>query len=280
MSEIRVAPNAGFCFGVERAVELAVSAVEEGLGPVYTLGPIIHNPQVVERLREKGLMMADTLDEIQEGTVIIRSHGAPKGVIEEAESRKLKVVDATCPLVNRLKDRVMDLVGEGYKVIIVGDSDHPEVSAILSFAGPQCLAVKNVDELLGHADLSGKIGLVAQTTQSLKNLQEVASHLVTKCSETRVYQTTCHSTNTRSAEARQMAREVDVMIIVGGKNSSNTRRLADAAAEEGATTYHIESSEELSSLDLPVNCIFGVTAGASTPSWIIDEVVSTLKSIG
>ncbi len=193
MSEVRVAPNAGFCFGVERAVELAVSAVEEGSGPVYTLGPIIHNPQVVEHLREKGLMMAESLEEIQRGTVIIRSHGAPKGVIEEASSRNLKVIDATCPLVNRLKDRVMDLVGEGYKVVIVGDSDHPEVSAILSFAGPQCLAVKNVEELLDRKNLSGKVGLVAQTTQSLKNLQEVASHLVVICSEIRVYQTTCHS---------------------------------------------------------------------------------------
>ncbi len=279
MSEVRVAPNAGFCFGVERAVELAVSAIEEGFGPVYTLGPIIHNPQVVERLREKGLMMAESLEEIQEGTVIIRSHGAPKGIIEEASSRNLKVIDATCPLVNRLKDRVMDLVSEGYNVVIVGDSDHPEVSAILSFAGPQCFAVKNVEELLDRNDLSGKVGLVAQTTQSLKNLQEVAAHLVITCSEIRVYQTTCHSTNTRSAEAREMAREVDVMVVVGGKNSSNTRRLADAAADEGATTYHIESAEELAQLDLPKNCVFGVTAGASTPSWIIDEVVAVLKRL-
>jgi len=280
VSEVRVASNAGFCFGVERAIELAVSAVEEGPGPVYTLGPIIHNPQVVEHLREKGLMMAKSLEEIQKGAVIIRSHGAPKGVIEEASSRNLKVIDATCPLVNRLKDRVMDLVGEGYKVVIVGDSDHPEVSAILSFAGPQCLAVKNVEELPNCENLTGKVGLVAQTTQSLKNLQEVASHLVVICSEIRVYQTTCHSTNTRSAEARKMAREVDVMVVVGGKNSSNTRRLADAAAEEGATTYHIESAEELAQLDIPKNCVFGVTAGASTPSWVIEEVVAALQSIG
>ncbi len=279
MAEVRLAPYAGFCFGVERAVEMAETAIKNGPGPVYTLGPIIHNPLVVENLREKGLLMAETLEEVEAGTVIIRSHGAPKGVIYRAEQKGLNVVDATCPLVNRLRDRVVELADDGYKVVIVGDADHPEVEAIRSFAEDQCIVARNCSELPDRKELTGRAGLVAQTTQSLNNLQAVASVLVGLCGEVKVFQTTCHSTNARSDEARRMAVDVDIMLVVGGKNSANTRRLADAAREEGARTYHIESADELAGLDLPEGAVFGVTAGASTPGWVIGEVVAVLEKL-
>lgn len=278
MHEVKLAVSAGFCFGVERAVKMAVSALDEFGGPVYTLGPIIHNPQEVLRLQDMGIRMARTLEEIPEGTVVIRSHGAPKGVIEQAEEMGLKVVDATCPLVQRLKERVRELADQGYQVIIVGESDHPEVMAVLSYAPDSCLVVRGL-EGVEPGNLNKKVGLVAQTTQSLENLQAVASLCIYHCREVRTYNTICHATHKRGAEALELAGQVDVMIVVGGKNSANTTRLAQAVSQGGTTTYHIESAAELIDLEIPPGAPIGVTAGASTPGWVIDEVLSALKSM-
>jgi len=276
--EVKLAVSAGFCFGVERAVKMAVSALDEFGGPVYTLGPIIHNPQEVLRLQDMGIRMARTLEEIPEGTVVIRSHGAPKGVIEQAEKMGLKVVDATCPLVQRLKERVRELADQGYQVIIVGESDHPEVMAVLSYAPDSCLVVRGL-EGVEPGNLNNNVGLVAQTTQSLENLQAVASLCIYHCREVRTYNTICHATHKRGAEALELARQVDVMIVVGGKNSANTTRLAQAVSQGGTTTYHIESAAELIDLEIPPGAPIGVTAGASTPGWVIDEILSVLEKM-
>ena len=278
MHEVKLAVSAGFCFGVERAVKMAVSALDEFGGPVYTLGPIIHNPQEVLRLQNMGIMMAHTLDEIHGGTVVIRSHGAPRGVIEEAEKRGLKVVDATCPLVQRLTERVRELADEGYQVVVVGESDHPEVMAVLSYAPDSCFVVRG-PEGVESGNLNKKVGLVAQTTQSLENLRAVASLCICHCREVRTYNTICHATHKRGAEALELARQVQVMIVVGGKNSANTTRLAKAVNQGGTRTYHIESADELNNLEIPMGVPIGVTAGASTPGWVIEEVVSALKGM-
>lgn len=278
MHEVKLAVSAGFCFGVERAVKMAVSALEEFGGPVYTLGPIIHNPQEVLRLQNMGIKMAHTLDEIPGGTVVIRSHGAPRGVIEEAEKRGLKVVDATCPLVQRLTERVRELADEGYQVVVVGESDHPEVMAVLSYAPDSCFVVRG-PECVESGNLNKKVGLVAQTTQSLENLRAVASLCICHCREVRTYNTICHATHKRGAEALELARQVQVMIVVGGKNSANTTRLAKAVNQGGTRTYHIESADELNNLEIPMGVPIGVTAGASTPGWVIEEVVSALKGM-
>jgi 4-hydroxy-3-methylbut-2-enyl diphosphate reductase len=225
-----------------------------------------------------GIRMAQTLEEIPEGTVVIRSHGAPKGVIEHAEKMGLKVVDATCPLVQRLKERVRELADQGYQVIIVGESDHPEVMAILSYAPDSCLVVRGLDGV-EPGNLNKKVGLVAQTTQSLENLQAVASLCIYHCREVRTYNTICQATHKRGAEALELARQVDVMIVVGGKNSANTTRLAQAVTQGGTATYHIESAAELGDLEIPPGAPIGVTAGASTPGWVIDEVVSALTGM-
>lgn len=278
MHEVKLAMSAGFCFGVERAVKMAVSALDEFGEPVYTLGPIIHNPQEVLRLQDMGIRMAKTLEDIPEGTVVIRSHGAPRGVIEEAEQKGLNVIDATCPLVQQLTERVRELADEGYQIVIVGESDHPEVMAVLSYAPGSCLVTRG-PESVGPENLSRRVGLVAQTTQSLENLQAVASHCICHCREVRTYNTICQATHKRGAEALELAGQVDVMIVVGGKNSANTTRLAQAVAMGGTKTYHIESAAELSDLEIPLGVPIGVTAGASTPGWVINEVVSALKSM-
>ena len=278
MHEVKLAVSAGFCFGVERAVKMAVLALDEFGGPVYTLGPIIHNPQEVLRLQNMGIKMAHTLDEIPGGTVVIRSHGAPKGVIEEAEKRGLKVVDATCPLVQRLTERVMELADEGYQIVVVGESDHPEVMAVLSYAPESCFVVRG-PECVESGNLNKKVGLVAQTTQSLENLRAVASLCICHCREVRTFNTICHATHNRSAEALELAGQVQVMIVVGGKNSANTTRLAKAVIQGGTRTYHIESADELSSLEIPMGVPIGITAGASTPGWVIEEVMTALKGM-
>lgn len=278
MHDVKLAVSAGFCFGVERAVKMAISALDQFGPPVYTLGPIIHNPQEVQRLQKMGIRMAGTLEEIPEGTVVIRSHGAPKGVIEEAEARGLNVVDATCPLVQRLKERVRELAQEGYQVIIVGESDHPEVMAVLSFAPDSGVVVRDPGEV-EPGKLSRRVGIVAQTTQSLENLRSVASLCICHCREVRTYNTICQATHRRGAEALDLAAEVEVMIVVGGRNSANTTRLAQAVSKGGTTTYHIESVQELNDLDIPRGAPIGVTAGASTPGWVIDEVVEALKGM-
>ena len=278
MHDVKQAVSAGFCFGVERAVKMAISALKERGEPVYTLGPIIHNPQEVSRLQKMGIKMAESLEEIPNGTVIIRSHGAPKGVIKAAEKRGLEVVDATCPLVERLKGRVKDLADEGYQVVVVGESDHPEVKAVLSYAPDSCLVIRDPEEFDAE-NLNKKVGLVAQTTQSLDTLRAVASLCICHCLEVRTYNTICQATHRRGAEALELAQNVDVMIVVGGKNSANTTRLAQALADSGSTTYHIESAAELDSFVIPRGATVGVTAGASTPGWLIDEVVSVLKEM-
>lgn len=278
MHDVRLAESAGFCFGVERAVKMAVSALEEFGEPVYTLGPIIHNPQEVQRLQNMGIRMAHSLEEIPGGTVVIRSHGAPKGVAEEAVKRGLKIVDATCPLVKRLKERVRELADEGYQVIIMGESDHPEVKAVLSYAPESCLVVPGPDGVVPE-DLKREVGLVAQTTQSLENLRAVASLCICYCREVRTYNTICNATHQRGAEALELAGQVDVMIVVGGKNSANTTRLAKTVAQGGTVTYHIESAAELQRIEIPKGVPIGVTAGASTPGWVIHEVVSALSQM-
>jgi 4-hydroxy-3-methylbut-2-enyl diphosphate reductase len=278
MHDVRLAVSAGFCFGVERAIKMAVTALNEKGSAVYTLGPIIHNPQEVQRLQDMGLKMAQTLDEIPEGTVVIRSHGAPKGVIEEAEKRGLAVINATCPLVQRLTERVRELAEEGYQVVIVGESDHPEVMAVLSYAPDSCYVVRGPEDC-DERILKSKVGLVAQTTQSLVNLQAVASLCISHCREVRTYNTICQATHKRGSEALNLAREVKVMIVVGGRNSANTTRLAQAVASSGTTTIHIESRADLENLEIPRGVPVGVTAGASTPGWVIEEVVESLKKM-
>lgn len=278
MPEVKVAQSAGFCFGVQRAVAMAVSALEDNNKPVFTLGPIIHNPQEVRRLEARGIRMVQSLDEIGSGTVIIRSHGAPKGIIDIAQKKGLKIIDATCPLVNRLKERVSELAQWGYQVIIVGESNHPEVMAVISYA-PDCYVVTRGPDEIDPTKLKNKVGIVAQTTQSLENLQSVSSFCIAICREVRTYNTICEATLKRSTEALSLAQNVDAMIVVGGKNSGNTSRLAETVRRSGTKTFHIESATELSGLDLPIEGSVGVTAGASTPTWIIEEVVEAVKKL-
>lgn len=276
---VRKAVHAGYCWGVERALEMVEETAAERTGEtVRTLGPVIHNPRVVESLERQGVQSIDTLDEIDGGTVVIRTHGVQPSVYEEAARKGLNVVDATCPLVTQVQRKARQLVDEGYHLVIFGNPKHPEVIGTLGHAGgPGTVIERPEDARL--LKLPKKVGVVVQTTQEMERLSELLTMLAPRCKELKVFNTICNPTIERQEAARELARHVEVVIVVGGKGSSNTRHLAEVCREEGARTYHIESASELDAAWLDGVTELGLTAGASTPGWMMDEVIERLRDI-
>jgi (E)-4-hydroxy-3-methyl-but-2-enyl pyrophosphate reductase len=277
---IRKAVHAGYCWGVERALDIVNQTAETHKEvPVRTLGPIIHNPQVVQSLDDKGVHSIDSLDQLREGgTVIIRTHGVAPEVYEQAETKGLTVVDATCPLVTLVQNKAKQLVNEGYHLVIFGNPKHPEVIGTLGHAGGKATVIEKPGDAR-TAKLPKKVGVVVQTTQETELVSELLSHLAPRCKEIKVFNTICNPTIERQDAARELARDVQLMIVVGGKNSSNTRHLADVCREEGATTYHIEEPTEVEPVWFTNVHEVGVTAGASTPGWLMDQVITHIHEL-
>lgn len=273
---IRVAEHAGACYGVNRALELARRCALEHAEPVHTLGPLIHNPIVVEELAEQGVGLSQSLDEIDRGSVIIRSHGVVPQVIEDARARGLSVVDATCPYVKKVHKAASNLVHEGYDLIIVGESGHPEVEGIVGHAEGKAHVVASPQDL-GGLTLGKRVGVVVQTTQTAANLSAVVAALAPLVSELRVVNTICAATSERQRAAASLASEADIMIVVGGKNSGNTRRLAQICHVACPKTHHIEDAAELDRSWFDGARLIGITAGASTPQAHIERVVSAIE---
>lgn len=274
--EIVLADHAGFCFGVKRAIELAMNLAEDGKHPLSTLGPIIHNPQVVGRLEEMGVETVEKVDDLTEGAVIIRSHGVPPQVIEHLQVKGLEVIDATCPFVKKAQEYARELWQDGYQVVICGDQNHPEVVGILGSANNEALVVRDAGDLAQHT-LRAKVGVVAQTTLSINTYREVISHLVDQVKELKVYNTICTTTEEKQKATAELARTVDLMLVIGGRNSANTTRLVEICKNEGVQTYHIEVANELQRQWFKGIQRVGVTAGASTPNWIIKEVLRVMS---
>jgi len=273
--EIILAKRAGFCFGVKRATQMAFEAADKG-GSTFTLGPIIHSPQVVQRLEEMGVRVRKDLSDMESGTIIIRSHGVASEELEEAVRRQLEVVDATCPFVKKAQEHVKSLSLSGYDVVVVGDADHPEVQGIVSYAKGKVFVVGSGEEAARLSKM-GKIGIVAQTTQSFENLKNVVLECLMKGGEIRVFNTICDATAVRQEEAKELAKHVDCMLVIGGYNSANTKRLAEVCTELQPKTFHIETASELDSSWFDGVEKVGVTAGASTPKWLIDEVLNRIE---
>jgi 4-hydroxy-3-methylbut-2-enyl diphosphate reductase len=275
--KIILAKRAGFCFGVKRATQMAFEAADMDK-KTYTLGPIIHSPQVVKRLEDMGVKVLKSLESMESGTIIIRSHGVAAGEIDEAVQKELDIVDATCPFVKKAQEHVKSLSEAGYGVVVVGDADHPEVQGIVSYGGNTVFVVGSGEEVKNLPKMS-KIGVVAQTTQSFENLKNVVSECLQRGGEIRVFNTICDATAVRQEEAKELACQVDCMLVVGGFNSANTRRLAEVCAEIQPRTHHIETASEINpSWFVQVERV-GVTAGASTPKWIIDEVMTRIEEL-
>jgi 4-hydroxy-3-methylbut-2-en-1-yl diphosphate reductase len=275
--EIILAKRAGFCFGVKRATQMAFEAAKEK-GDTFTLGPIIHSPQVVQKLEEMGVKVRKDLAGLSDATIIIRSHGVASEELEEAVRKELEIVDATCPFVKKAQEHVKSLSQAGYDVVVVGDADHPEVQGIVSYASGNVHVVGSGEEASRLPRMS-KIGVVAQTTQSFENLQNVVLECLVRGGEIRVFNTICDATAVRQEEAKELAKQVDCMVVIGGYNSANTKRLTEVCTELQPQTFHIETAQELEAAWFESVERVGVTAGASTPKWLIDEVVDRIKQI-
>lgn len=286
MKRILIARSAGFCFGVKRAIsianETASKAAADDAGtaslPIYSLGPLIHNPQAVEELEKKGVHVVESVDDIPCGKVIVRSHGITRRDAEELAGKEVRIIDATCPFVKKAQEYARSLSSEGYAVTVVGDANHPEVKSIISYIQAGVPILTSLNDLREASGIR-KVGIVAQTTQSFENLMEFVSVALKRIPEVRVYNTICHATVLRQKESTAVARKADAMIVLGGYNSANTRRLAEICREHNGRVHHIETAAELSPEALSeVSCV-GVTAGASTPEWIIEELVDRIRAI-
>jgi len=275
--KVVIAEFAGVCYGVERALRLADEAAQRG-GVVHTLGPLIHNPQAVDDLRARGVEVADSLADAHEGTLVIRSHGVDPAIIEQALEAGLEVVDATCPFVGAAHTCAAELTAADYSLVIVGEADHPEVEGILAHAGGKAVIVQNVEELPKHLP-SRRVGVVVQTTQVPARLQEVVDALLPRVSELRVCNTICSATSKRQRAAGELARTVDVMVVVGGHNSGNTTRLAEICTAANPRVHHVETADELQPEWFSGASVVGVTAGASTPDAQTAGVVKAIEAL-
>lgn len=289
--EILVAKRAGFCFGVKRAIDITFKIAEKKQDGVYTFGPIIHNPQVIESLKQKGIAPTEDINKGDVKALIIRTHGIPLNLMEEALKAGYEIIDATCPFVKKAQHYAKLLKEEGYQVVILGDREHPEVKGLMSYAGEDvivvdCKSVSTRDDNALFNDcgeltkLKNKVGIVVQTTQPVESLKKLFAKIVERSKEIKVYNTICNSTALRLRETEDMARRVEVMIVVGGKNSANTTQLAKLCASMPIRTYHIETAGELKKEWFEDVEKIGVTAGASTPDWIIKEVEERIRDIG
>ena len=273
--EIRIAENCGFCYGVKRAVNMAQKTSDQ-LERSYTLGPIIHNPQVVSNLEEHGVYAVDSLEEIPSGTVIIRSHGVGPAVYDEATDKGLKVVDATCPHVKKAQQDAKSVIDSGMSLVILGEKKHPEVISINLWAQNKGIVIESEEEAKILPFVENR-GVVVQTTFSQFKFQSIIDILEEKTRNLKVFKTICTATQERQNSAVELAKTVDLMIVVGGKNSGNTNRLAEVCRDVRCTTYHIETATELEMAWFTNVQTVGVTAGASTPDWIIKEVIDTMN---
>jgi 4-hydroxy-3-methylbut-2-enyl diphosphate reductase len=271
----------GFCWGVRRAIDIMEKAADEK-GEIISLGPIVHNPQVVRELEERGVRTAGDLSDGDSLPVAITAHGAGPEVLEGARSRGNEVIDTTCPIVTRSQRWAKKMAEAGFTVVIFGDPNHREVRGVLAWAGASAIAIQDGDPL--PAKLPSRLAVISQTTQSPERFAEFLSRLmrehVAKISELRVINTLCDVTSSQQAAARELAQEVDLVLVVGGRSSANTRHLLDVCKEEGSVAYHVEGPDDLRAEWLKGCERVGVTAGASTPDSAVEAVVRRVQRLG
>ncbi|HLZ48571.1 MAG TPA: 4-hydroxy-3-methylbut-2-enyl diphosphate reductase [Candidatus Limnocylindria bacterium] len=275
--EVLLARENGFCFGVKKAVELTEAAAESGR-PVYNLGQVVHNPKISERLAARGVKVIKDPAEASEGIVVIRAHGVPPAVRASIEEHGLECIDATCSLVLRAQRFTKQLADEGYRVIILGTPEHPEVVGLLGFAGPDHVVVETKEQWERLPKMK-KAGVVSQSTQPPWAFKELVAHVAEISQELKVFNTVCPVTIKRQNAATELAGETDVIVVVGGKNSANTRELVNLARMQGKTAYHIEHSEELERSWLVGKDRVGLIGGCSTPMDTLLEVKERAEAL-
>ncbi len=282
--EIKLADEMGFCFGVRKAIELVELEAKRKVGTnITTFGQLVHNPVVVNHMEKLGVANTDERDmrQVSNGMIAFTAHGVAPQVVEEARAKGLEVLDATCPLVTLIQQSALDMVKQGYKVIVYGDRNHPEVKSIVGWAGKDTIATMDFNDIKDMKPPK-RLGIVSQSTQILEHFKEfvlqVNSQFLGKTKEIKVHNTICAPTTRLQSSAQELAQECQVMVVIGGKKSANTSHLADICRQEGATTYKIEGAAELEPQWFENVETVGVTAGASTPDESIEEVVAWLKA--
>ena len=264
--------------GVRKAMEAVLAEANKKEGPIYTYGPLIHNKQVLDLLGSKGVRIVHEVDGLKKGTILIRAHGIPPQQRKILRASKLKIVDATCPKVARVQAIIRYHTNKGYVPVIVGDKDHAEVIGLVGYGNGQARVVSNLSEVTTLPE-KGKLLVVAQTTQNENSFQEIVGAIQERSPDTLVFNTICDATSDRQNEVRLLAGQVDGLTVVGGYDSGNTCRLVEIAKAEGIPTFHIESEKELNYEGLSTMEVIGVTAGASTPNWMINNVVKEIENI-
>jgi 4-hydroxy-3-methylbut-2-enyl diphosphate reductase len=277
--EVKLARTAGFCMGVRLAMDKVLQIAERSPGPIYTHGPLIHNRQAVEMLASQGVRNLEDAPDAAGGTVLIRAHGVPEAETDGLRDRGFEVVDATCPHVLASQRSIVRYEAQGYHIVVAGDTDHAEVTGLVSRAPAACVVVSTPEEARA-VELAEPLCLLAQTTFSEGRYAEIAQVLRERFPDIVVIESICHATRERQEEVLRLAREVEAMVVVGGRHSANTRRLAELAHSTGIPTFHVETAAELDVAALAPYRVVGLTAGASTPNWITRSVLHALEDIG
>jgi 4-hydroxy-3-methylbut-2-enyl diphosphate reductase len=276
--KVKLAKTAGFCMGVRRAMEIVLAENNKGTQPLYTYGPLIHNRQVLSLLATKGVKAVDSIEGLHKGTIVIRAHGIPPSERHLIKSSRLRIKDATCPRVARVQGIINSYTKQGYHAIIVGDKDHPEVMGLMGYAHGRAYAVTRAEEVTKLPRMK-KVVIVAQTTQAEQNFRKVVKAVQDRFPEALIFDTICDATHNRQREVQAFSGTVDGVVVVGGYNSGNTRRLVQISQEAGMPTFHIETAKELDKEKLADMEVVGVTAGASTPNWMIKSVIREIEGI-
>ena len=274
--KIEKARNYGFCFGVKRAVEIA----EESKNAV-TLGPLIHNPLEIERLAKNyNVKYIDSIEDIDENIkrVIVRTHGIPKDKLKKLKEKNVEIIDATCPFVKKPQEIVEEMSAKGYDIVIFGDKNHPEIQGVMSYSTHNRVYVVLTPEELENIKLKEHIATVAQTTRKISDYLKITDYLIKNYKEVRVFNTICNATFENQDAVKDLAKKADIMIIIGGKNSSNTKQLYNIA-KEFCEAYLVESEEELKKEWFEGKAHCGISAGASTPEWLVEKIISRIKEM-
>ncbi|MBQ6814941.1 MAG: 4-hydroxy-3-methylbut-2-enyl diphosphate reductase [Lachnospiraceae bacterium] len=279
--QVKLAKTAGFCFGVKRAVNTVYEQIETGKSPIYTYGPIIHNEEVVKDLEERGVKVLNDENDIDNadsnGTIIIRSHGVAKTIYDKTEKKGMSLIDATCPFVKKIHKIVSEKGNEGYHIIIIGNDKHPEVEGIKGWCVGSVTVINSEEEASEFEILNDKkVCIVSQTTYNYNKFHKLVEIIEKKVYNVIIVNTICNATNERQVEAKQIATEAESMIVIGGKTSSNTQKLYEICKEECENTYYIQTAEDLRDVSLG-DGVVGITAGASTPKNIIEEVQANVR---
>ena len=270
--------GAGFCFGVERALKMAGEESRDASRPIVTIGPLIHNPQVIEEMKRDGVAVAEEGENLHDTTAIIRTHGVRPQEENRLREAGNRVLDATCPYVKKSHEYADLLRQEDYHIIVIGDPDHPEIKGVLGYSGERVTVITHPEEAdsLPHY---ARVGVVVQTTYPIEKVQKVVSKLVGRSTELRVFNTICDYTSDRQISAREISSQVDLMYVIGGRNSANTNKLAEICKQQGTVTRHIEVAEEIEARDLEGVERVGITAGASTPDGRIASVIDRIEEL-